>query len=109
MEFPFRTSNCVAIGVADIEAAAAHYRAVVGWEIVEEAPGWIELWTGALRIFLCADDETTPTFDLEVDDIEGATSRLIQNGWTVSPMSKEEIYVVSPFGPTFALSLRAPT
>lgn len=100
----FRTSNCIALGVGDAESAASHYAQSLGWRRVKDGNGWIEMDTGALRIFLCADDETTPTFDLEVDDVEAAKNRLLGLGWHISPLSKTEIYMVSPFGTTFALS-----
>jgi catechol 2,3-dioxygenase-like lactoylglutathione lyase family enzyme len=68
----FQTSNCVALGVANKREAADLYRDVLGFEEVKEGGNWIEMRTGALRIFLCEDEVRVPCFDIETEDVEAA-------------------------------------
>jgi catechol 2,3-dioxygenase-like lactoylglutathione lyase family enzyme len=100
----FRTTNCIAFGANDIEAAASFYEKALGFRRIKDGDGWIELETGALRIFVTKDDGTTPTFDLSVEDVQSATQHLQESGFTLIGAGDGENFVRDPFGNAFAVS-----
>ena len=100
----FKTTNCIALGAEDFRKAAGFYQRVLGFSQVNEGDEWIELDSGALRLFMTADDGTTPTFNLAVQDVDKAAEHLLSEGFAKIGEGDGEIYVRDPFGNAFALT-----
>jgi len=103
----FSANNELALHVADPETAAKFYERVLGCRIVNRTTGWIELASGALRLYLVRDpapthDRLIPSFD--VADREAALRHLQAAGCTlvpIGPHSPEGFYVRDPSGVVF--------
>ena len=103
----FRANNELALHVPDPEAAAEFYERVLGCRIANRATGWIELASGALRLYLVRDpspthDRVIPSFD--VADREAALRHLRAAGCTlvpIGPHSPDGFYVRDPSGVVF--------
>lgn len=102
-----RANNELALHVPDPEGAAEFYQRVLGCRIVNRTDGWIELASGALRLYLVRDpvpthDRVIPSFD--VADREAALRHLQAAGCTlvpVGPHSPDGFYVRDPSGVVF--------
>ena len=107
IESPLRANNELALHVSDPEAAAEFYERVLGCRIANRATGWIELASGALRLYLVRDpspthDRVIPSFD--VADRAAALRHLQAAGCTlvpIGPHSPDEFYVRDPSGVVF--------
>jgi catechol 2,3-dioxygenase-like lactoylglutathione lyase family enzyme len=103
----FRANNELALHVPDPDGAAEFYARVLGCRIADRTAGWIELHSGALRLYLVRDpapvhDRVIPSFD--VADREAALRHLQAAGCTlvpVGPHSPEGFYVRDPSGVVF--------
>ena len=103
----FRANNELALHVPDPEAAAEFHTRVLGCRIANRTEGWIELHSGALRLYLVRDpapvhDRVIPSFDV-ADRVE-ALRHLEAAGCTlvpVGPHSPDEFYVRDPSGVVF--------
>ncbi|HET7551377.1 MAG TPA: VOC family protein [Gemmatimonadaceae bacterium] len=106
-QLTFSANNELALHVADPEAAARFYTTILGCRLVRRVPGWIELASGALRLFLVRDSARTheavvPSFD--VPDRAAALARLEVAGCTrvpIGPHAPEGYYIRDPFGVLF--------
>ncbi len=103
----FQTTNCVALGVPDVVEGATFYERVLGFVKLGQGDDWIELQSGALRLFITKNDGTTPTFDLSVSDVAEASKHLIENGFERLGESNGEVYLRDPYGNAFAVSKRS--
>jgi catechol 2,3-dioxygenase-like lactoylglutathione lyase family enzyme len=103
----FQTSNCVALGVSDKRQAADLYRDVLGFEEVKSGGNWIEMRTGALRIFLCEDEVNVPCFDLEAESVEGAEAYLTAKGFEKVDIAPGETFMKDPYGYIYCLSAKS--
>lgn len=101
----YELSACVAYGVVDVERATKWYCEVMGFTVRNEGDGWVELKTGALRVFLCKDDGNTPTFELIVEDYERDVKALVEAGCEIVGRREDgaEVYLRDPFGKFFAI------
>jgi len=103
----FRANNELALHVPDPEAAATFYERVLGCRIANRTEGWIELASGALRLYLVRDpapghDRVIPSFD--VADRAEALRHLQAAGCTlvpIGPHSPDGFYVRDPSGVVF--------
>jgi catechol-2,3-dioxygenase len=103
----FRANNELALHVADPDAAAAFYERALGCRIANRTDGWIELASGALRLYLVRDpapthDRVIPSFD--VANREVAIRHLREAGCTlvpIGPHSPEGYYLRDPSGVVF--------
>ena len=103
----FRANNELALHVADPEAAAKFYERALGCRIVNRTEGWIEIASGALRLYFVRDpapthDRVIPSFD--VADREAALRHLQAAGCTlipIGPHSPDGFYVRDPSGVVF--------
>ncbi len=103
----FSANNELALHVADPETAAGFYTSVLGCELVRRTPGWIELTSGALRLYLVRDpalahEAVVPSFD--VPDRAAAIAALKGAGCTlvpIGPHAPDGFYVRDPFGVLF--------
>lgn len=100
----FKTTNSVALGVPDRRSAVEYYVGTLGFQYVKEGSNWIELSTGALRLFICDDDVKEPVFDIAVEDVGAATERLVSRGCVRVDLNADETYVRDPFGYLFCIS-----
>jgi catechol 2,3-dioxygenase-like lactoylglutathione lyase family enzyme len=105
----FRANNELALHVADPDASATFYERVLGCRIANRTEGWIELASGALRLYLVRDpspthDRVIPSFD--VADREVALQHLQAEGCTlvpIGPHSPDGFYLRDPSGVVFDL------
>ena len=104
----YELSNCIALGVGNMREAASFYERVLGYQRRHESPGFIEMHTGALRLFLCNDQVTAPTFEMLVDDIAEATEHLTKNGFKRHAEEADEVYMSDPFGYIYCVTKRHP-
>ena len=102
----FSLSNCIALGTNDMNKAADYYEKVLGYERGKSSDSWIELSSGALKVYVCHDDVTQPVFDLQVDDIDAAENYLSENGFTKAVLSDDdkELFMKDPFGYSYCIS-----
>ena len=99
----FEASNCVAVGVSDSLAAERFYVDTLGFEVGHRAAHYVELRSGALRLFLC-DDEEGVCFDLPVDSVAAATAYLNEHGCEIYRRARGEVFVADPYGLKFCIS-----
>ena len=111
----FRANNELALHVADPDAAAAFYERALGCRIANRTDGWIELASGALRLYLVRDpapthDRVIPSFD--VADRAEAVRHLRDAGCTlvpIGPHSPDGHYLRDPSGVVFDVIQRDAT
>ena len=103
----FHANNELALHVSDPEAAAEFYERVLGCRIAKREPGWIEVTSGALRLYFVRDpapahDRVIPSFD--VADRAAALRHLQAAGCTlvpIGPHSPDGFYLRDPSGVVF--------
>lgn len=103
----FRANNELALHVPDPDAAARFYESVLGCRIAERLPEYIEVQSGALRLFLVRDpasthDRVIPSFD--VADRAAAVAHLQAHGCTpipIGPHAPGGFYLRDPSGVIF--------
>jgi catechol 2,3-dioxygenase-like lactoylglutathione lyase family enzyme len=98
----FRANNELALHVSDPEAAAAFYERALGCRIANRTEGWIEVASGALRLYFVRDpspthDRVIPSFDVE--DREAAVRHLQVAGCTLVPVGPHSPRRVLPARP----------
>ena len=98
------TSNCVAVGVPDLEAALEYYSAVFGFNEVDRGSDWIEIKTGALRLFLCPEDGRGPCFDIQTGDVPNVVKTIVESGGEHYMDLKDESFVQDKYGVCFCVS-----
>jgi catechol 2,3-dioxygenase-like lactoylglutathione lyase family enzyme len=111
----FRANNELALHVSDPDTAAAFYERALGCRIANRTEGWIEVASGALRLFLVRDpapthDRVIPSFD--VADREEAIRHLRDAGCTlvpIGPHSPDGFYLRDPAGVVFDVIQRDAT
>ncbi|UBU14161.1 VOC family protein [Nonomuraea gerenzanensis] len=107
----------------DANALAAFYRALLGWEVADEEPGWVVLRPpggGAGLSFSTDPQYVRPTWparpgaqqmmahlDIEVDDLAGSSARAVELGATVAEHQPQQDVLVhfDPDGHPFCLFL----
>ncbi len=104
----YELSNCIALGVGNMSEAASFYERVLGYKRKLESPGFIEMDTGALRLFLCHDEVTAPTFEMLVDDVSEASEYLAGHGFRRQAEESGEVYMSDPFGYVYCVTKRHP-
>ena len=110
----FRANNELALHVPDPAAAARFYERVLGGVVADRTADWIEVRSGALRLFLVRDpvpthDVVVPSFD--VPSRTAALERLQAAGCTlvpIGPHAPDGVYIRDPFGVLFDVIERAP-
>jgi catechol 2,3-dioxygenase-like lactoylglutathione lyase family enzyme len=100
----FKTSNCVAIGVPDMDEALTLYAEKLGFEITRQSKDWSELNTGALKLYLVRDNVREPCFDLAVDDVPAAEQFLAETGFIRVDLAPNEVFMRDPYGYLYCLS-----
>ena len=108
----FKGNNELAVHVADPVRAAEFYVSVMGCEVVSSTPECIELTSGALRLFLLADNElqhesvvpsfTVPDRAKALESLQEAGCKLVPIG----PHAPGEQYVRDPNGVLFDVTER---
>ena len=106
----------VALDAPDIDALAAFYTELTGWQVVKRDPDWIEIRTGDGQgiAFQLAPDHLAPRWpgqqlpqqfhlDLQVDGIEAAAERAIGLGATRLATGASWITLADPAGHPFDL------
>lgn len=99
-------TNCIAIGVADRDAAERFYVEVLGFTLGEKAESWTEIIAGPLKLYLCADDMAY-CMAVNVPDPDATAAYLELNGAQRLFESGGEVFVRDPFGTNWCLSPKA--
>src|SRR5262249_30514054 len=98
----FRSSCEIAIHVPDLAQAEEFYGGVLGFRLVSKSGELLEFDTGALRLYVNHDTETTPAFipSLRVSDYSAAKTHLQAAGCDVVHESPDAggFYFRDPFG-----------
>ena len=102
----YSTSNCVALGVPNVEQALDVYVGKLGFEMGKRTDTWTELNSGALTLYIVQDDVHQPCFDIEVDDVGAAQVELSAAGFEKVELAPNELFMRDPFGYLFCISPR---
>ena len=97
---PYKFSNCVAIQHPNQEEVLKFYRDVIGFKVVEERDGAVELDAMPYRLFLDSEEPIEFVLELVVPDIEKAREELIANGCKIVRWdgNGKLCYIRDPFG-----------
>ena len=103
----FRANNELALHVSDPAAAAEFYERALGCRIANRTEGWIEVASGALRLYFVRDpapthDRVIPSFD--VVNRQAALKHLREAGCTlvpIGPHAPDGFYLRDPSGVVF--------
>jgi catechol 2,3-dioxygenase-like lactoylglutathione lyase family enzyme len=108
MTEPKLTSRDVLLQAEDIERASAFYENVLGLSVFLRQDSLIGLEAGAFRLFLDKGAPCGPVFEVFVDDLDAARSRLIAAGCRIEQEDPAvpKCYVRDPFGLIFNIAER---
>ena len=99
-----RTTEHVALGVQDIDEAARYYVDVFGFKETGRKDDYVELTSGALKLYITADDGHCPCFNVDVPNIAAAEEHIVANGGKVFMRHSTEVFVEDRYGHCFCLS-----
>ena len=103
-----RFTNDIAIGVGEgrMEEAAKFFEEHLGATRGESRDDWIQIKAGPIDFYLVADNFGTPTFAVEVPDIDTGTAALVAAGCTEVDLglTSGERVVRTPFGQFICVS-----
>ncbi len=90
----------------DPKTAALFYVEQLGFEITEETPNMISLHGPSINMFIERGPLLGPVFEVTVDDVEAAKTRLVKNGCTIVKNEPQfpRCYVKDPFGLIYNLT-----
>jgi hypothetical protein len=90
----------------DPKKAALFYVEQLGFEITDEAPNLISLHGPNINMFIERGPLLGPVFEVTVDDVEAAKTRLVKKGCTIVKDDPEfpRCYVRDPFGLIYNLT-----
>ena len=92
----------------DPKKAALFYVGQLGFEITGETPDMISLHGPNINLFIERGPSLGPVFEVTVDDVEGAKTRLAKSGCTIVKDEPQfpRCYVRDPFGLIYNLTSR---
>ncbi|MEI9986880.1 MAG: VOC family protein [Aliidongia sp.] len=108
MTEPQLTSRDVLLQADDIQRAAAFYEKVLGLSVFLRQDTLIGLEAGAFRLFLDKGTPYGPVFEVFVDDLDAAKSRMVAAGCRIEQEDPAvpKCYVRDPFGLVFNIAAR---
>jgi catechol 2,3-dioxygenase-like lactoylglutathione lyase family enzyme len=108
MSNAFRSSRDVIIRTPDFNAAADFYEHTLGLKPTHRSENLLGFETGAFQLFIEPGEPLQPVFELLVDDVEQAKSKLLAAGCVVieEDPSVPRCYLRDPFGFPFNLGKR---
>ncbi len=102
-EVRFESNTEVAIHVPDLDVARAFYEGVMGFRLVARTADYLELDSGALRLYVNRDDAKTRSFipSFDVPDLAAAREHLAKAGCETEQLASGGVYFKDPFGLVF--------
>jgi catechol 2,3-dioxygenase-like lactoylglutathione lyase family enzyme len=98
----FRSNNCVAIHLVDINAAENFYTNVMKFKLLSRSEANLEYDTGHFLLYVNQDLNTQPPIpSFTVKDITAAKQALLENGCIILREDKRSLYFRDPFGITY--------
>jgi predicted enzyme related to lactoylglutathione lyase len=96
----------IIIKTEHLESAKDFYGNVLGFSPIKMDVPMLGFETGALRLFVESGVPSGPVFEFEVNDIDEAKARLLQNGCTVveENPSVPRVYIRDPYGLVFNIT-----
>ncbi len=95
----FKTNNCVAINVIDLEKPKLFYRDVLGLKLVEEKEDQLVFDAGHFLLFVDKNkDWHPPVPSFSVSDFSQAKELLLANGCEITREGKDWLWFKDPFG-----------
>jgi predicted enzyme related to lactoylglutathione lyase len=90
----------------DPKKAALFYVEQLGFEITEETPNMISLHGPNINMFIERGPLLGPVFEVTVDNVEAAKTRLVKNGCTILKDEPDfpRCYVRDPYGLIYNLT-----
>jgi predicted enzyme related to lactoylglutathione lyase len=90
----------------DPKKAALFYVEQLGFEITEETPNMISLHGPNINMFIERGPLLGPVFEVTVDNVEAAKTRLVKNGCTIVKDEPDfpRCYVRDPYGLIYNLT-----
>ncbi len=94
------------VGVGNLVAAAGFYETELGLERGATSGEWIEMRAGPLNLYLVADTQTTPTFEVSVPEVGAAMDRFLSLGCeeVEAKGAEKERFIKTPFGQFICVS-----
>lgn len=88
-----RFNNCIAIGVADMNATAAAFVRHFGGSITDQKSDWVEVTAGPYRFYFVEDGTHDIAFsaDCPKDEVDGFLSDLAEDGFVVDREISERV------------------
>lgn len=105
----FSSNREVAIHVPDLDRAEAFYVGVLGGRLVSKSEAFLEIDSGALRLYVNRDEATTRSFvpSFDVPDGARASLQLQVAGGEIEQLASGGRYFKDPFGHVFDIVERA--
>jgi len=99
----FKSNTDVAIHVPNLDQARAFYEGVMGFRLVARTADYLELDSGALRLYVNRDTEHVRSFvpSFDVPDLAAAKKHLAAAGCDTVQLDSGGVYFADPFGLTF--------
>ncbi len=104
----FKSNAEVAIHVPDLDAARAFYVDVLGFRLVTMSADYLEVDSGALRIYVNRDEDNLISFipSFDVPDLAAAKDHLASAGCDTVQLASGGVYFKDPFGLVFDIIQR---
>ncbi len=104
----FKSNTEVAIHVPDLDKARAFYEGVLGFRLIARTANYLELDSGALRLYVNRDERDVRSFipSLDVPDLAAAKEHLAAAGCETVLLDSGGMYFKDPFGLVFDIIQR---
>jgi catechol 2,3-dioxygenase-like lactoylglutathione lyase family enzyme len=104
----FKSNTEVAIHVPDLEVARAFYEGVMGFRMVARTADYLELDSGALRLYVNRDEKDVRSFipSFDVPELAAAKGHLAEAGCETVELESGGMYFKDPFGLVFDIIQR---
>jgi catechol 2,3-dioxygenase-like lactoylglutathione lyase family enzyme len=104
----FKSNAEVAIHVPDLDVARAFYEGVLGFRMVSRTADYLELDSGALRLYVNRDEKDIRSFipSLDVPNLTAAKEHLANARCETVALESGGMYFKDPFGLVFDIIQR---
>ncbi len=95
----FISNNCIAIHLAELNAAEIFYRDVLGFKLKSKTADMLEFDTGHFLLYVNKDKKTQPLIpSFTVENIDAARTWLIKHKCRIIREDGKALYFQDPFG-----------
>ena len=104
----FKSNTEVAIHVPDLDVARAFYEGVLGFRMIARTADYLEMDSGALRLYVNRDENDLRSFipSLDVPNLTAAKEHLANAGCETVELESGGMYFKDPFGLVFDIVQR---